>query len=88
MLIHIHDIFFPYDYPIDWIKQGRFWNEQYFLYVFLQYNTKFQIKFCNSYSQFKYSKELKKIQENTYEIKNKIANDVFSGGSIWLSVKE
>ena len=88
VLIHIHDIFFPYDYPIDWIKQGRFWNEQYFLYVFLQYNTKFQIKFCNSYSQFKYSKELKKIQENTYEIKNKIANDVFSGGSIWLSVKE
>jgi predicted O-methyltransferase YrrM len=88
VLIHIHDIFFPYDYPSDWIKQGRFWNEQYFLYVFLQYNTKFKIKFCNSYSQFKYSKELKKIQENTYEIKNKIADNVFSGGSIWLSVNE
>ena len=34
VLIHIHDIFFPYDYPLAWLKQGRFWNEQYFLYVF------------------------------------------------------
>lgn len=47
--IHIHDIFFPYEYP--WIKEGRFWNEQYFLYVFLQYNSKFIITFCNSYSE-------------------------------------
>lgn len=88
VLIHIHDIFFPYDYPCDWITMGRFWNEQYFLYIFLQYNTKFKIKFCNSYSQFKYHDELKNIQKNTYEIKNKIVNGVFSGGSIWLNVNE
>ena len=87
VLVHIHDIFFPYDYPLEWIQGGRFWNEQYFLYVFLQYNTTFKIKFCNSYSQFKYSKELKKIQKNTYEIKNKIIKEVFSGGSIWLTVE-
>lgn len=86
VLIHIHDIFFPYDYPHDWIINGRFWNEQYFLYVFLQYNTKFKIQFCNSYSKFKYSEELKNIQKNTYEIKNKIVNDSFAGGSIWLNV--
>ena len=88
VLIHIHDIFYPYDYPLDWIKQGRFWNEQYFLYVFLQYNNKFKIKFCNSYSQFKYPEELKRIQINTYEKKNNIINndDIFSGGSIWLTV--
>ena len=46
VLIHIHDIFFPYDYPLDWLKEGRFWNEQYFLYVFLQYNSKFKINLC------------------------------------------
>ena len=88
VLIHIHDIFFPYDYPLEWIKQGRFWNEQYFLYVFLQYNTKFSIKFCNSYSSYKYNNELKKIQATTYEKQNKICDSVFSGGSIWLNVDE
>lgn len=88
VLIHIHDIFFPYDYPLQWLKEGRFWNEQYFLYIFLQYNTKFSIKFCNSYSAFKYNNELKIIQKNTYEIKNNITSGVFSGGSIWLNVDE
>lgn len=88
VLIHIHDIFFPYEYPLPWLKEGRFWNEQYFLYIFLQYNTKFKIKFCNSYSGFKYPKELENIQKNTYEIKNKILNRFFSGGSIWLTVTE
>jgi len=86
VLIHIHDIFFPYDYPLEWIKQGRFWNEQYFLYIFLQYNTKFSIKFCNSYSNFKYKNELEIIQKNTYE--KSLGYDVFSGGSIWLNVEE
>jgi predicted O-methyltransferase YrrM len=86
VLIHIHDIFFPYDYPLEWLKEGRFWNEQYFLYVFLQYNTKFKIQFCNSYSGYKYRNELKTIQQNTYEIKNNFTNDIYSGGSIWLIV--
>jgi predicted O-methyltransferase YrrM len=85
--IHIHDIFFPYDYPLAWLKQGRFWNEQYFLYVFLQYNTKFKIKFCNSYAVFKYVDQLRKIQENTCEVKNNMGV-VFGGGSIWLTVEE
>ena len=88
VLVHIHDIFFPYDYPLGWLKKGRFWNEQYFLYIFLQYNTKYSIKFCNSYSLFKYKDELEKIQKNTYEKKNNLVNGVFSGGSIWLNVDE
>jgi hypothetical protein len=88
VLVHIHDIFFPFDYPLPWLKKGIFWNEQYFLYVFLQYNTKFKIKFCNSYAHFKYLEKLKKIQKNSYEIKNKIIDGVFSGGSIWLYVNE
>jgi len=88
VLVHIHDIFFPYDYPLDWLKAGRFWNEQYFLYVFLQYNTKFKILFCNSYSEFKFNEKLKDIQKNSYEIQNNICNNAFSGGSIWLIVDE
>ena len=44
VLVHIHDIFFPYDYPIEWnLKESRYWNEQYFLETFLQFNKKFEI---------------------------------------------
>jgi hypothetical protein len=70
------------------LKEGRFWNEQYFLYVFLQYNTKFKINFCNSYSVFKYEDQLKNIQQDSYEVKNNIVDCVFGGGSIWLLVNE
>lgn len=86
VLIHIHDIFFPYDYPLSWLKEGRFWNEQYALYLFLQYNTKFKIKFCNSYSEHKYPEELKNIQKNTYEVTHHNVG-LYSGGSIWLNVE-
>lgn len=88
VVVHIHDIFFPFDYPLQWLKEGRFWNEQYFLYVFLQYNTKYKIQFCNSYSGYKFNDRLKEIQKNSYEIKNGITTGVYSGGSIWLSVDE
>lgn len=44
VLVHIHDIFFPYDYPIEWnLRESRYWNEQYFLETFLQFNKKFEI---------------------------------------------
>lgn len=43
-LIHFHDIYSPYEYPLDWIvDQKRFWNEQYILENFLRYNSDFEI---------------------------------------------
>jgi predicted O-methyltransferase YrrM len=88
VLVHIHDIFFPHDYPLDWLKEGRFWNEQYFLYVFLQFNTKFKIQFSNSYAPFKFHDKLKDIQKDFYEITNNITKGVFGGGSIWILATE
>ena len=44
VLVHIHDIFTPYDYPRKWIaEEGRFWNEQYLVEAFLSFNTQFEI---------------------------------------------
>ncbi|MBY0493700.1 MAG: class I SAM-dependent methyltransferase [Cyanobacteria bacterium] len=40
--IHVHDIFFPHDYPADWVtKLRRAWNEQYLLEAFLAFNSSF-----------------------------------------------
>lgn len=44
VLIHIHDIFLPNEYPQDWIEESRFfWNEQYLLHAFLLFNQEFEI---------------------------------------------
>lgn len=45
VLIHIHDIFSPHHYPLDWLKNKKFfWNEQYLLEAFLCYNESFKVK--------------------------------------------
>lgn len=41
--VHLHDIFYPFEYPKDWVYEGRAWNESYILRAFLQYNSAFKI---------------------------------------------
>ncbi len=44
VLIHVHDIFTPCDYPEPWLRgERRLWNEQYLLEAFLAYNQEFEI---------------------------------------------
>ncbi|MDQ3844530.1 MAG: class I SAM-dependent methyltransferase, partial [Bacteroidota bacterium] len=47
--IHFHDICYPFEYPKEWIYQGRAWNEAYILRAFLQYNNQFDIVLFNSF---------------------------------------
>lgn len=53
--IHIHDIFFPFEYPDKWIiKENRSWNELYLLRAFLAYSSTFEITYYNSFMEEKY----------------------------------
>jgi hypothetical protein len=75
VIIHIHDIFYPFEMPDEWLKEGRYWNENYFLSTFLQYNNSFKILLFSSYIHEQHSDWL---QENMpLCLKNK-------GGHIWL----
>lgn len=47
--IHFHDIFYPFEYPKDWLYEGRSWNEDYILRAFLTFNKDFKIVFFNTY---------------------------------------
>jgi hypothetical protein len=55
VVVHFHDIFFPFEYPDAWLNgaPGREnwpdlgWNELYLLQAFLSYNNVFQIMFFN-----------------------------------------
>ena len=49
VLVHFHDVFWPFEYPEEWIREGRAWNESYVLKSFLQYNSAFRIVLFNSY---------------------------------------
>ena len=59
VIIHIHDIFSPKDYPDRWIfgKQHRLWNEQYLLEAFLYYNNQFRIVGSLNYLSHHYAAE-------------------------------
>jgi predicted O-methyltransferase YrrM len=52
--VHIHDIFYPFDYPRDWVETRRFpSNEAYLVRAFLQYNDRFRIRlFCDYLRRF------------------------------------
>jgi predicted O-methyltransferase YrrM len=75
VFIHFHDIFYPFEYPLDWVYEGRAWNETYLLRAFLQYNERFQIQLCNTFIDWfhkeKYFRDMPLVQKNT-------------GGGIWL----
>ena len=49
VLIHVHDIFWPNDYPDEWImERGQTWNEQFLLQAFLMYNDSYRPIVCNA----------------------------------------
>ena len=50
VLIHLHDIFLPQEYPEEWIfRRGQSWNEQYVLQAFLMNNSDYKIVIANRY---------------------------------------
>ncbi|MHC4961147.1 MAG: class I SAM-dependent methyltransferase [Planctomycetota bacterium] len=48
VIVHFHDIYWPFEYPLEWIELGRAWNEAYLLRAFLQYNKTFEILLFNN----------------------------------------
>jgi hypothetical protein len=43
--IHFHDVFWPFDYPADWVlHEGLTWNEQYLLQTFLMHNDTYRVR--------------------------------------------
>ena len=49
VVVHLHDIPWPFEYPQVWLREGRAWNEAYALRAFLQYNDTFEIVCFNAY---------------------------------------
>jgi len=75
VLVHFHDIIWPFEYPKDWFEEGRAWNETYMLRAFLQFNSAFKIIFFCTYLH---------VHEREWIKENMPKMCLNPGGNIWL----
>lgn len=83
--VHVHDIFFPYDYPPDWlIQQRRAWNEQYLVEAFLAYNHEFEVVLANHLMAVDYSYVSNAVLPDALRCDSWLYN----AGSFWMRRKD
>ena len=77
VIIHFHDVFFPFEYPKEWVlmKGGFGWNEGYLLKSFLMYNNQFEIILFNTFCE-RFNMD--------WFIDNHPDFPLNSGGNIWI----
>ena len=76
VIVHVHDIFFPFEYRRDWmLEEFRFWTEQYLLQAFLIFNSEFEVLMANSYLNHYRPRDLKAAFPNLRR---------WIGGSFWM----
>ena len=73
--VHVHDVFYPFEYPEEWVAEGRAWNETYALRAFLTFNQAYEIVLFNTYLE-RFHREIF-ARDMPLCLKNE-------GGSIWL----
>lgn len=49
VVVHVHDVFWPFEYPASWLHQRRDWTEAYLVHAFLAGNTGWEILFFSSW---------------------------------------
>ena len=76
VLIHIHDIFLPYDYPEKWVFEDWGWTEQYLVHAFLSFNQAFDILWLGSYMWEHHAPEISALIPN--------ASPLARPSSLWL----
>jgi predicted O-methyltransferase YrrM len=79
VLVHFHDVLYPFEYPQKWFELGISWNEPYILRAFLQYNEQFPIRFWNDFVMTFHSDLVRKLMPLCAD-----APAFGVGGSLWL----
>ncbi|MDQ2957766.1 MAG: class I SAM-dependent methyltransferase [Actinomycetota bacterium] len=73
--VHIHDIFRSFEYPKEWVMEGRAWGEAYLVRAFLTLNDDFEILLFNNWLGHFHQDRIAEI------LPQMLAN---TGGSLWL----
>lgn len=78
VIVHIHDIFLPAEYPKEWIfNEHRFWTEQYLLQAFLTFNESFKVLWAGQYMHLNFPEKLEEAFKS-YNRKER------NPGSFWI----
>jgi Methyltransferase domain len=72
VLVHVHDVFWPFAYPAVWLAERRDWNEAYFIHAFLSSNADWEILLFSSWLW----------REHPEFVPSRLARD--EPGSLWL----
>ncbi len=85
VLIHIHDIFTPKDYPEVWVlTDRRLWHEQYIVEALLMYNTRYRIVCALNHQ---YANHREALEEKFPKLRqNPPQTNESEPGSMWLCV--
>lgn len=76
VIIHVHDIFLPVEYPKEWVlNDHKFYNEQYLLQAFLAFNDSFEVLWAGSFMHLKHPQRLRAAFKSY---------DYGSPGSFWM----
>jgi hypothetical protein len=75
VVVHFHDVLYPFEYFPEWVYEGRAWNEAYALRAFLQYNPAFRVTFWGHYLYLFHRDRVRQAMPPA--LKN-------HGGSIWI----
>ena len=79
--VHVHDIFFPHDYPAEWLIEQRLaLNEQYLLEAFLSYNTAFSVSIANHWLSLEHPSEAAHLWEAVTTEANRVGS-----ASFWMT---
>jgi Methyltransferase domain len=73
--IHIHDMFWAFEYPRGWVDEGRVWTEAYLLHAFLLFNQEFEILLFNDWLT---------AQNNDFMVRHAPVLADGAGGALWL----
>lgn len=86
VIIHFHDIMWPFEYPKKWLKAGRAWNEAYILLAFLLFNHSFEILFFNSWLERHHRDTIK--QKLPIMLRQPDQKMTLGNSSLWLKKKQ
>ena len=57
VLVHIHDVFLPEDYPHAWLRRRYFWSEQYLVHALLLFSRGFEVVFAQRFAELSFPGE-------------------------------
>lgn len=75
VVVHVHDVFIPEDYPEGWVRNGFNWNEQYLLQAFLIGNQRAHVLLMNHWSALRHPERVRAA----------LGVDRLDGSSVWFA---